>query len=139
MNIIALQVKTPSQIGILQVNCAFFKELLLFLAPFATNTIQVVKGRTKEIITCDTYGVPQPMVLPTWWKNEQRLNDGEFTPTDNSLIIQGTTIKDEGRYCCETLQVYENSAITQKLTFAVEVVGAWFYTIFCETNLGCLL
>ena len=64
------------------------------------------------------------MVLATWWKNGQRLDNDAFNKTEtNSLIIQETTVEDGGNYSCETLQVYENSPKKEKLTFAVEIVG----------------
>ena len=71
------------------------------------------------------------MVLPTWWKNGQRLDHNVFNKTENnSLIIQETTDGDGGNYSCETLQVYENSPKKEKLTFAVEVFsGKNIFTI----------
>ncbi len=64
------------------------------------------------------------MVLPIWWKNGRRLVNNALLKIENSsLIINDTTIEDEGNYSCLALQVYENSPITQKLTFAVKVVG----------------
>ena len=70
------------------------------------------------------------MVLPTWWKNGERLDHNAFNKTDNnSLIIHKTTFNDKGRYSCESLQVYENSPKTEKLTFSVEVDGKNIFTI----------
>lgn len=67
------------------------------------------------------------MVLPTWWKNGVRLNDSAFDKTENnSLIIHNTKADDRGIYTCETLQVFEDSAMKRKLTFKVEVAGKCF-------------
>ena len=67
------------------------------------------------------------MVLPTWWKNEVRLNDSALAKTENnSLIIHNTTTDDRGSYSCETLQVFEDRAMKRNLNFEVEVTGKYF-------------
>ena len=68
------------------------------------------------------------MVLPTWWKNGKHLDNIKQT-SHNSLIIQEATVDDEGSYSCETLQVYENNARKQNLTFDVQVIGKYSFTI----------
>ncbi|XP_078380631.1 fibroblast growth factor receptor 1-like isoform X2 [Oculina patagonica] len=104
----------------------YYGSLIIYVKASSTTKVkQIVKEGQREIITCDANGIPHPMVLPMWWKNGVRLNEGEFnlTAKNNSLIIQKTTAEDEGNYSCKTLQVYENSAMKQKFTFDVEVMG----------------
>ena len=108
-----------------------FKEQTSFSAPSTTKGIIFIETGRREIITCNTYGVPRPMVLPTWWKNGELLDHNAFNKTENnSLIIQKTTVKDIGSYSCETLQVYENKPKKEKLTFSTAFDGKNYFTIY---------
>lgn len=112
-----------------------------FLAPSNKTSTRIFQGQGEQIISCDTYGVPQPIVLPNWWKNGMRLSVSRASSVlgnshrliineNNSLVIRQPRRDDKGAYSCETLQVYENSALKrQKLVFHVVVGKRLFQSI----------
>ena len=126
----------------LQLSVNIKSSFFFFRAPSTKRTsTRIFQGQGEQIISCDTYGVPQPIVLPNWWKNGTRLSVSRASSVlgsnhrliineNNSLVIRQPTRKDEGAYSCETLQVYENSAgKRQKLVFYVVVGKSLFHSI----------